>query len=1041
MSNYSRSSEFTFNKDDTELLLMNASSSLIRENPLFYQILLNKNTAASDIDINTNIQQDIIYIDFNGVKLDENSVFNYTAETRTLLKDGFSLNYDGTDDVKYVKFERSGSMAREKKLSFIKADIKDDLEKRLRLDISPNKANLSKWYAYNGLMLSSGTRIDADDTHAFDEHSVIVVNLKGLEKLFDGEGIVSKSYAEHIRSFLSYDEKNEKAIPTSFQIRMPFIKGMLHEVDFHKFAKENNITEITDCWGEKHDIDNVQIILTVSQFKGKKWFNTDNESPHAMSYYFQKFKEYNHALYITGYNKPHSSHINLNWQLLSTPALKNDAFLKIAEPTAEIYSALTSNDAAAGYNAFLNSRDYSLPKYATENDENPAEDISADKTETDTEENTFSRFDEYVRLALKHNPDFAVSKKAIACRKNMAEHILRQYGKAQFIVKGYNLYLSGDLLYFLYKIFDKTPPETEKLFNNKFYAPGVNCSKDNYYAVLRNPHVSEKELISLKPFFPSEKMLRHRYFSHLNGVLMINSSDISIKTDKGKTVKKPSIAERLSGADYDGDIVKLVLCTEYNSALPQYDDWSKAVFEEIPHHNTTDTNLKSKNIEEEIYKMVTLTFGTRIGKFSNYAFKHAVLAYNANNTDVNAKTHKDAVDKLFAVLGQEIDSAKTGFKPEPDKSLSISDMDYFIDWKNNIKHNLEKKEWTIKSEQSLEPKHTTKNGIIVPSNINLSGDSSSNSTATKLPNLYTLPYYTLIQNYNYNQENDKLIKKRIKNTTKSKTTISIIESYISDIAADDPKKMEQLKNLVAANLSAVKNLNAQNYMSKKSEAEKKEKTDSFTKEYMIILFRQYNDYDKKRDIMRRIVIKLHECKTLEKIIKQTNKKSPTISAIAEEWCYCLNPENYLKEKFNIEFDADEIALLTNFSYGGYKLLIIALNLALKVDYATGKMGVGSEIDDIKNAVDYDNVFNNVSTIKEIEYETEEQLNKIFGCAGDDNTDIYKKRLAYYCKCCKLVSKQNPFDPEETFLWSALGKALTTVVIEEEKAKKESENAK
>ena len=103
---------------------------------------------------------------------------------------------------------------------------------------------------YNGLMLSGGTRIDAVDLT--EPHRVIVVdNMKfqansrvitvdpdsegamrsyhRVEKVmdftitrFDGEGLVSKQLAKKIDK-----QYCGKHIHSSFQIRMPFVKGMV----------------------------------------------------------------------------------------------------------------------------------------------------------------------------------------------------------------------------------------------------------------------------------------------------------------------------------------------------------------------------------------------------------------------------------------------------------------------------------------------------------------------------------------------------------------------------------------------------------------------------------------------------------------------------------------------------------------------------------------------------------------------------------------------------------------------------------------------
>ena len=51
---------------------------------------------------------------------------------------------------------------------------------------------------------------------------------------------------------------------TSFQIRLPYVKGMLHQVDFKEFLSCAGMKTITDLWGTVHDVANVDIILTKS---------------------------------------------------------------------------------------------------------------------------------------------------------------------------------------------------------------------------------------------------------------------------------------------------------------------------------------------------------------------------------------------------------------------------------------------------------------------------------------------------------------------------------------------------------------------------------------------------------------------------------------------------------------------------------------------------------------------------------------------------------------------------------------------------------
>ena len=61
---------------------------------------------------------------------------------------------------------------------------------------------------------------------------------------FDGEGLISREYAEDLdRAYCG------EHIHSSFQIRMPYVKGMLHEVDFKDFFRRHNVHYIKGVWG------------------------------------------------------------------------------------------------------------------------------------------------------------------------------------------------------------------------------------------------------------------------------------------------------------------------------------------------------------------------------------------------------------------------------------------------------------------------------------------------------------------------------------------------------------------------------------------------------------------------------------------------------------------------------------------------------------------------------------------------------------------------------------------------------------------------
>ena len=132
-------------------------------------------------------------------------------------------------------------------------------------------------------------------------------------------GLISKEYAEVVDKACCGSH-----IHTSFQIRMPYIKGMLHQVDFKDFLKRSGTQTIVDIWGKAHPVRSVDIILTRSQFKAYGWLR---ENGMTWEDYWDAFRDYNHALYITNLSKTEPEKlVELNYQFLSTLSIQPEEF-------------------------------------------------------------------------------------------------------------------------------------------------------------------------------------------------------------------------------------------------------------------------------------------------------------------------------------------------------------------------------------------------------------------------------------------------------------------------------------------------------------------------------------------------------------------------------------------------------------------------------------------------------------------------------------------------------------------------------------------
>ena len=130
-------------------------------------------------------------------------------------------------------------------------------------------------------------------------------------KEFDGEGLISREFAAFVDNRCGF-----RHIHSSFQIRMPYIKGVLHEVDFHSLFKELDVPYLIDTWGNRHPVNEVDMILTKSMFKAFGWM-TDNGL--SWEEYLERCEQYGHFLYISQFNTVKvPTQVDMNYQFLAT---------------------------------------------------------------------------------------------------------------------------------------------------------------------------------------------------------------------------------------------------------------------------------------------------------------------------------------------------------------------------------------------------------------------------------------------------------------------------------------------------------------------------------------------------------------------------------------------------------------------------------------------------------------------------------------------------------------------------------------------------
>lgn len=272
------------------------------------------------------------------------------TEYRKLAKAGFYVN-----GVRYVRFSASAGQIRHNTVLFINAEISEQITKSLMcgLDEKVKEFNMAKLSAYYALATSSvlwvstprvcvvkdfftiipKQKIDwicnADDGKKYVEEREVDVELNSA----DGQGLIDPQLAQKWSEEMGLDY-----IASSYVVRSVWVKGNLVPFDFRAYAKQHGITRIYDRWGYGHNIDEIDCLLSESQFKMYK--------------YYSSWEEYNSIAIANGikwgisrYNRKFDDEwVLTNYQYIQVLDIDKEDIKTLIEPTINWLSKICSGN-------------------------------------------------------------------------------------------------------------------------------------------------------------------------------------------------------------------------------------------------------------------------------------------------------------------------------------------------------------------------------------------------------------------------------------------------------------------------------------------------------------------------------------------------------------------------------------------------------------------------------------------------------------------------------------------------------------------------
>ena len=556
----------------------------------------------------------IIFVDCTGWKSRQDQL-------KKILRDGFYIN-----NVHFLPTEKSASMSRNSVVGFVCASIEPELNKRITMDMDIEKTVLAKLLAYRGLFFSGcfcvenwypnivivddfskdipnqniKYLVDVEKELINKDGESFIWKEKGIKEdicsvtinLWDGSGIHSPEVTKYIKKKIKIKEE-----PTSILWRLPYGKGMTHEIDFKKWFEENDKQFIVDVFGITHKINDVDIIVTKSFYKGFPYFKKHNDKRDWQNYW-EKFKEYGHCIGVSAWNysfKNEPIMTKSNYQILQDLDLEFDNFLEIADYTKEWIDKIINGDLIYTY-CFLG--------------------LFADN---------YNPSNDYMKAVLK-NPEMLKEE----CVRNYLIQLLKKnidlMKCGKFYLEGSFKFVVSDLIMFLQYISGLEPVGVLK--SNEFYSIDINgvCLEER--VIERNPHISHEEHVILQGI---NHNLLERYCSHLSNVCQINGHSICLP--------------RLNGADEDGDRVFVInsdiIKSGINRNLPIVIDMEDKV-----------TALKEEINTDNIIECTIRSMTSLVGESSNCA---TCYHNKSPRTDEQRKKYLEYINILSIVNGKAID--------------------------------------------------------------------------------------------------------------------------------------------------------------------------------------------------------------------------------------------------------------------------------------------------------------------------------------------------------------------------------------------------
>ena len=483
---------------------------------------------------------------------------------------GFTVN-----GIEYVRLLSTSAGVKKNTIVFTSKRVKEQLLFQLNAERDLSKAFVpAKLEAYISLACSASIPVSepkgivvVHDPETVFYDDVILVN--GLESLrpkvtiekdyetklssCDGLGLMSPELAKRWA-----EEVEEDYLPAGVCIRNAFCKGMAFTFDFKAFASEIAQTEeIVDVWGYKHNINDIELVLTTSMLK--LW-----DSYSSIDDYLEKSRRNGHTFALTKITDEElDNEQTMNYQFLQSLELEDDDIYNLIKPTLDEIDDILNYD-------YRKTLTYLRGVNLTEK--------------------TVVRPPFDYTTAMMIDKDMLNDPYTYSKIRNNIKNRIDQVKLGVINVHGNFSILSGDPYTLCQSMFNL--PVTGLLKRGEIYSYYWQSRGVDKVAGFRAPMTVHNNIV-VKQIANNEEV--NKWYKYMNTVTILNAWDNACAT--------------LNGADFDGDTI---MTTDNKYVL-------KGIKPTLPIVCKQGSSSKTIPTESDFIKANKASFGSAIGTITNYA--------------------------------------------------------------------------------------------------------------------------------------------------------------------------------------------------------------------------------------------------------------------------------------------------------------------------------------------------------------------------------------------------------------------------------------